>query len=455
MRASEQQLRRWAVAVALAVLAAARPAAAQKIIWNADLGLNAGYQQTTQGVVPVLSDPNADPEDIPDRTTSSFFTEIRPGISFSSGRPRLIWTAGYQFSTNLQLGDTESAAFTNQGNASLATQPTKYTLLTLNASFSQGGTAFLLGSRPVETAEPEIRAPANPNTVAANLGETLSWSVGKLFNLTHGGNLAVNTPQDDLGQYSASLSGSLGIERQFRRDNVGLDVRITVSRLRPPASDLPPYTSTSNAIIARWNRDFSYKWNGLATAGVEQVYVANSNQPITGNEPFALLPIGSAAVRYTMGNTAGAVEFFHGSAPNLQTGTVSLTDRITVRGAYTLNVEKLRTVSLSTGFLHNEPIGDTSMLVSAGNGNAVSADAGFSTALTKAIFLNVRYSLAYQYGQGGGTAASLAHIATVGVTGRYTNADQPKRERPKALRGNRVDGTDGAFPIGGDAPTAP
>jgi hypothetical protein len=54
----------------------------------------------------------------------------------------------------------------------------------------------------------------------------------------------------------------------------------------------------------------------------------------------------------------------------------------------------------------------------------------------------VRYSFAYQFGQGGGLPDSLAHIFFIGVTGVIRNTERPLSPMP--FRGQRVDGSDGS-----------
>ncbi|HSK02293.1 MAG TPA: hypothetical protein VK932_13670, partial [Kofleriaceae bacterium] len=171
----------------------------------------------------------------------------------------------------------------------------------------------------------------------------------------------------------------------------------------------------------------------------------------TGSEPLAILPSGSVTALYTHGDTAAAIDLSHGSFTNLQVGTVSVTDRITARGIHTLDFRKLRTLSFSAGFLHNEPIGESAAIVAAGTGSALSFDAGFTTALTPHIVGTARYSVAYQFGQDGGLEPILSHIVFLGVTGRYGNADLLARPRALPTRGRRVDGSDGkGFPMGGN-----
>ncbi len=446
-------VRRWLVPIALAVGAvgaagaAGAPAAAQNPEVQADGSVNVGYSRFTQSIFE--ADPNADPEDRPVNTSSRAFTEIRPGISVVSGRPRLNWRLAYQFSGIFSLEG--SPLYSNQADAGLVALPSKHTTLTVTATGAQGGTSFILSQRPAEAGQPELRAPGSPNIVSASLAESFAWDAGRSFVLRQSLTGSLSSPQDQLDQPNLALAGSLTLERVFKRFSAGLEVRSSASRLRPLQANVLPYTTTTNGVLVRFNHDFSYRWNGVATAGVEQVFT--DNDP-TGSQPLAILPTGSVTALYTHGDTAAAVDLSHGSFTNIQVGTVSITDRITGRGIFTLDVQKLRTLSFSAGFLHNEPIGESAAIVAAGTGNVVQGDVAFTTAITKYILGTARYSLSYQFGQEGGLEPITSHIVLIGVTGRYSTTDKAQRQLP--TRGRRVDGSDGrGFPAGGNPVEAP
>jgi len=429
---------RWVAGIVLAIAAMVRPAVAQRTVYQFEGSANVGYTQTTRGTVQL--DPNADRRDVQDSSDDNFFTEIRPGISVQTGSPRVTWRAGYLFSGNTSLNGERTTTYSNQGNASLAAALTKFTTATLTASVSQGGTSFLLAQRPADAGQPELRAPDSQELVSASIAESIAWEAAK--HLTIQQSLIANgsAPQDDLHERNTALTATLSLDRAYQRDTLGIEARASMSWLRPLREDLRPYRSQTSALLARWSRDFSPSWNGLATAGVEQVYTG------TGSEPLAFLPTGSASVRYTLYNTAVAVDFNHGTATNLQVGSVSLTDRVTARGIVTLDPRESRVIAFSAGFLHNEPLGEVDTLVSAGTGNAVQGDAGFTTALSRYILFSARYSIAYQFDQGGNLAPTLAHIFLMGVTASYKNTEQPPRPLP--TRGRRVDGADAeGFPV--------
>jgi hypothetical protein len=434
----------WAVAVACAIASLGHSAQAQRTVYQADATVNVGYTQTTRGTF--QADPNAQAADVPASSLGGFFTELRPGLSLQTGTPRVTWRIGYIFAGNLSLTGDQLGSYSNQGTTSLAAELTKFTTLTVAASVAQGGTSFLLAQRAADAGTPELRAPDNPNLISASLVESLAWDAAKHLTIQHSLIGNVSAPEDDLGERNAALTATLSLDRVYVRDVLGLEARAGISWLRPLRADLDPYMSLTNSLVGRWSRDFNPSWNGLVTAGIEQVFTD------TGSKPLALLPTGSASVRYTAYNSVFALDFNHGTATNLQVGAVSITDRVTARGIITLDPQAVRALSFSAGILHNEPLGEVEAVVAAGTGNAVQADAGFTTAISRYVLASARYSLAYQFDQGGNLAPTLAHIVLLGLTASYKNTERPRR--PVPVRGRRVDRSDAeGFPVIDDSPT--
>jgi hypothetical protein len=424
------------IGLALAVLS--HRAAAQRADVEADASVNIGYSQETQTVfVPDSGAPR--PSDTPSSTAQRMFMEIRPGILVQTGSPRLTWRAGYIFAGTLSIvGDSLSAA-SNQATGSLTAEVSKFSFLTLTAVLSQGGTAFQLTSRSPDSGSAELRAPGSPDTISASVAESMITELARQLTLQQTLVASTNAPQNDLSARNSALAGSLAIERIFDRDAFGGELHGSVSRLFPLQQGLgmQEYNSYSSSALLHWNHDFSLNWNGMVRAGVEQIFTD------TGSEPLAFLPTGSLALRYTPQPDVGVgIDFAHGTATNLQVGSVSLTDRLGVHGAIGIDARKSRAVAFSASALHNEPLGSVSALVAAGTGNAVQLDAGFTTELAKNVLGSVRYSFAYQFGQGGGLPDSLAHIFFIGVTGVIRNTERPLAPMP--FRGQRVDGSDGS-----------
>jgi hypothetical protein len=454
------------IAVAfLGIAGLARPAAAQRVLFQADGALNVGYNQTTRPVY--VGDPNAEQRDIRDSSIAGLFTEISPGISLQTGSPRVSWRIGYKFAANLRFADTSSTStmgqpapedappmegaaaadkdrqafgYANSADVALAAQLTQFTTLTLTGAIAQGATAFLQSQRRPEMGNPEVRAPGNPSMITMSLAEALAWEVGRQWNLLQSlrGNLSAQ--QDDFAKRSSDVAGTLALERVWVRDTAGVELRAGVSWLRPLLKNVRPYNAVNNALLARWNHDFTWRWTAALSAGVEQVYTG------TGSKPLAFLPSGGANASYTIGDVVTALAFTHGTQTNLQVGSISVADQLTARGVISIDADKLRVLSFSGGILHNEPLGEVASVVSAGTGNALQGDVGFTTAITKGLVATARYSLAYQFDQAGELGSTLAHVFLIGVTASYNNLEPDRRQMPG--RGLRVDHGDvEGFPV--------
>ncbi|TMQ09442.1 MAG: hypothetical protein E6J90_38030 [Deltaproteobacteria bacterium] len=433
MRVLVQHPRSAAALIGIALAAVEHPAAAQQTDVEANATANLGYNQQTQSVF--VPDPNGQPQDMPSSTSNRLFLEIRPGISLQSGSPRLAWSAGYIFSGTLAVVGDQSASYSNAANASLAAQATKFTTVTIAANAAQGGTSFQLTARPADAGQPELRAPGSPDQVSATLAETLSNELAKHLTLQQALVGAISAPQDAIGQRNSAVSGSLALDQLFETDTIGAEVHGSVSWLRPLRLVQNPYKSYTSSIQAHWNHDFTAGWNAMVSAGIEQVFTD------TGSRPLAFLPAGALSVRYALGESiGGAFDFSHGTATNLQVGSISLTDRATVHGNVAIDTREARAIAFSAGFLHNEPLGETSAVIAAGTGNAAQLDAGFTTRVAKNVLGVARYSFAYQFGQGGNLPSTVAHVFYLGVSASIRNTDRVLR--PVPVRGHRVDGTD-------------
>lgn len=433
-----------AIAVVVAVGVGRVPrAAAQRVDVEANASANVGYDQESRSTF--VPDPNGMPVDNPASTTRRLFSEIRPSIALRTGSPRVTWQASYIFAGSLTLVGDAGPNYSNQATGGMTAELTPFTVMTLTAVLSQGGTGFQISSRPADAGTPEFRAPGNRDRITANAAESTATELGKQSKLQHTLVAETDAPQDQLSQRNSSVAASLALERAFETNGIGVEVHGSVSWLHPLQTGLSIYKTYTSSLLAHWNHDFSPSWNGLVNGGVEQVFIDS------GSRPFALLPAGAASLRYTPRPDVGAsLDFSHGTQTNLQVGSVSITDQLTVRGAIALDSRKGRALAFSAGVLHNQPLGDVSSVLAVGAGNAVQADVGYTMALRKEVLGTARYSLAYQFGQPAGVPSTLAHIFYVGVTGVIRNTERPILPLP--IRGRRVDGSDGDFPVVEEAP---
>jgi hypothetical protein len=361
------------------------------------------------------------------------------------------WRAGYVFSGHLTLNGDRVLSTSNAADLTMAAELSSRSALILSGGISQGGTAFQLSSKPAEAGQPGFRERTNPALVIATLSEVYALEATPQLRLgqTLAGSLIA--PDDALGDYSASVTGSLALSHEARndfggraRDAFGAELSSSAAVLRPTTTPIEPYWSIRNSLVARWNHDFSPNWNGQATGGVQQVLT------FTGSYPLAILPTGAATLQYT-GRRAGAgLTASYGAAADLQTGTVSLTQGVVLHGLVTFDTAYPLNLGASAGIVHAQPLGQAASRVAAGTGNAAQADVGLLWGLSDAVLATARYSIAYQFAQPNGLPPMLTHVALVGLTVRYSNA---RRVPPAPTLGERVDGSDrGGFGgIGGAA----
>jgi hypothetical protein len=445
MRIQQWLYGRTAAIAVVAVVGVGRVprAAAQRVDVEANASANVGYDQESRSTF--VPDPNGMPVDNPASTTRRMFTEIRPSIALRTGSPRVTWQASYIFAGSLTLVGDSGPVYSNQATGGMTAELTPFTVMTLTAVLSQGGTGFQLSSRPADAGTPEFRAPGNRDRITANAAESTATEVGKQSKLQHTLVAETDAPQDQLSQRNSSVAASLALERTFETDGLGTELHGSVSWLHPLQTGLRIYKTYTSSLLAHWNHDISPSWNGLLSGGIEQVFIDS------GSRPLAFLPAGALSLRYTPRPDVGAsLDFSHGTQTNLQVGSVSITDQLTVRGAIALDSRKGRAVAFSAGVLHNQPLGDVSSVLAVGAGNAVQADVGYTMQLRKEVLGTARYSLAYQFGQPAGVPSTLAQIFYVGVTGVIRNTERPILPLP--VRGRRVDGSDGDFPVVEEAP---
>lgn len=410
----------------LGALLAGRPAAAQTIL-QVDGAWDLGYSTGTGA----------------SQDAGRFFTDVRPGLALQFGSPRLAWRASYGFSGSL-IFDGRAPSYAQQLAMSLAAQTTSRSTLAFSVSAAQGSTLFHLAQRAPATSQPEFRAPDNPSLVTALLGQSFGWDASPTFRLRQDLSGALSAPQDSLGRYSVALAGSLALERLFQDDAVGVVLRPSLSLLSPASGEGSRYASTANSLLGSWNHDFDRRWNGQVTAGVEQVLT------FTGSYPLAIVPTGSLTARYLANIGGGSLSYTRAAATSLQTGTVSMSDMVTLRALVIFDSLLPRALAASAGFAHAEPLGETAAQVAAGTGNALQGDVRLAWSLSAVLLATASYSASYQFGQPSGLAPPLAHVFLVGLTARYVSA---RYTPPMPSAGGRVDGSDAVGFPGAGAPS--
>jgi hypothetical protein len=404
---------RWAVAIAALVGSGTTTA---QTAFQLDGTVNLNYNVTT----PIVTE------------SPEFFVELRPGITFQTGSPKLVFRVAYLFAGSLGLDGSWSNNYSNQLSASLAAQPDGRSTITVGGILIQGDTAFQLSQRAADTGQPAFRPPGSPAQVTGTLTQTFLWEADPELRLEEGLTAMVVAPQYALDQSNSSVTGRLTLDHIGSTNSFGGEFLSTVARLRQSTVEAEPFWSAITSLLGLWNHDFDQGWSGAIRAGVASVVT------FTDTNPKAFVPSGNLTARY-LGRDAGVgLHLDYGPMMDLQTGTIAQNARATVHGYVNFDALWPRQLSGSAGFLHAWPIGAVTPGSAYGIGDALQGDLGFLWGFTESFYATARYSVAYQFNQPEGVAASLIHVFLIGVTARYGNAALP----PMPSAGERVDGGD-------------
>jgi hypothetical protein len=409
--------------VVLAAILAGRPAGAQTI-FQADGSAGLGYTRTA--LTPLES--------------RRLYAEVRPALVLRFGSPWLAWQAGYLFAGSLTLDGTGTSSYSNRLSLSLAADLSQKAALSASAVVTQGGSAFQLTQGAPEAGQPAFRAPGNPDLVTATVAEAFSWDPSPHLNLGQGLLASASAPQDSLRRASTSLTGSMTLDRLFSQDAVGAALLPGFALLRPLAEGAPDVRIVTTSLIGSWNHDFNRTWNAQVTAGATHVVAVGPGHPTT------VVPVGSLTGRYLGNDSVVSLEVTRAVATNLQTGTESVSEEVTLRGGVSLDPIRQRQLGASVGFLRARSLGEVTPGAAAGSGKAAQGDVGLVWGLSDVLLATARYSIAYQFE--GAASESLVHVALVGITVRYSSAPYMP---PMPTPGRRVDRGDAVGSREGDA----
>jgi hypothetical protein len=409
-------------ALALLSLFAGGSASAQLIV-EAEGTVNLGYAR----------------DRVEDAATSRLYAEARPALALQFGSPRLAWRTSYVFSAMRTLQGEGAESYAHAGDVSVAAELGPRSSLTLGAGAAYGRTEFRLSERAPETAAPTLRDLADTTRVSATATQTWAWEASPRVRVGQSLAASVDAPASAFEDRNLLVGGAVHADWGLARDALGATYGARYAVLQPGGEEGPRVEAVTSTLQATWNRDLSERWSGQLSAGVEQVAVL-------GGPPMEVHPVGGAIVRYHAGRIGGALSYTRGAAASLETGTMSMSDEVLLRGLLSLDPLYERHLSASAGYLRSRPL-DATPEAAAGSGEALQGDAALVWELIPALAAEARYSVAYQYGREGAAGTALVQVVVIGLTGRWSNGRAAPMPRP----GDRVDGSDGV----GFTPTPP
>lgn len=365
--------------------------------------------------------------------------DLRPSLTLQFGSARTVWRAGYLFAGSLtRSAGRFDTGYSNQADLACAAQLSDRVEGSLSATGVQGSTGFRLIQRDPGVGQPALRPAGDLAMLVGTIREGLAWEASPTMRVSQGLDVSVSAPQDQLRRVNISLSGVLGPDWLFPRDAVGFSYNPRFALLRPYLADEATRVKVlMNSARASWNHDLDTRWNWQATAGIEHL----CRIPAAGT--VRIHPTGSATVRFTQSSWSGQLSYLHGATVNIEEGTMSISDEVTLRGSLQIDPSRMRLLAASVGYLRARPLGEVG--VASSQGDSVQADVGLTWGLTEWLVGTARYSVARQFERGTAIApTSLVHYGTIGLTARYGNVPSMS---PMPTPGGRVDRQDGvAFP---------
>jgi hypothetical protein len=320
---------------ALVVMAVCAPAAAHADEWSLHL-LGNGTAAWTDNVFsapdePIVVDPPT-PDAAPGRE-ADFYYQVRPGALFSYETPRMVHELGYDLEANFYQDHGDAGSLTHRAawRGFFLTSPN--TEVNAGASYSMGDINSLVSRDQASQMQQGGRPGGNVEFVQADLTQHFSYQVSRPLRLTQGALGRRFETKDDFNTESTGmeLGGSLGIDRAWRDDSLGLVVSSTFVQLErrtpeavpdadPEVYDVVGDDSMNMQGILSWRRDLGRHWSSLLDGGVTAIV------PLDDGDELVLQPTVGGQLAYFPNWGSASLQVRRSVAPNLYLAQNTITD---------------------------------------------------------------------------------------------------------------------------------
>jgi hypothetical protein len=425
-------------AAAVATFALGGGTAYAKATLQGQLGASIGYTDNVLNA-PATASPVGDG-----------FAEIRPSLILSAGTPRAIQRLSYTLTGNLYFTRTEANSYTNRLEWAGLFLPSPRSDLQLLASLSQGKMNTFNFGQVNEVTPGAVRVTGGATFVAAALREALTYELAPVWRLTQGiafGSLFV-VDQPRTTSNTVTLDGTVGADRVFRSDSVGLELRLGYLAFLDPDTTDPTTGMTIagatrhgmlNALTARWRHDFGRAWTVEAQLGVVEANRLQSGANVVW-QPYAL-----AAARIGNAWATGELSYTHTVTPSALAGSIFTVDALSLRGTFLLGQRTGLVFTTGAGYQYaRQAAFDTGVETATAHIGLV--DGALTWAATRELSVFARYTYFIQKPDGMPTTTATGlpdlsrHTILVGLAAIYP-AD-PGVPRAPDRPPSRVDRTD-------------
>jgi hypothetical protein len=257
--------------------------------------------------------------------------------------------------------------------------------------------------------------------VTARVGEGTSWQASPVvrFNQVVDASYIkpVNAP---LGDYTALYNGVLSLDRTWKTDAFGVDLRGGYSRSQ--VSPLPPVRLVPVALTPHWRHDFTRALTSYAAAGPLFLF-----SPDAGTRPV-VKPYALATLAYLLDDATIELAGSVGTQVNTLTAQLLYAQQVTLRATVPLSLERGVVAAGTVAYGHGTVVDGGRAGPPQPDLDSFIADAGLSWAATKVVDLFARYQYFDQVTSGAGAAtmpSAQRHAVIVGI--QLTSRPDPVR----------------------------
>lgn len=378
------------------------------------------------------SSPDAPVPGVPEKKADAFAV-LSPGLGLTRGTRGALQRLGVTTSVTLHWherdADTWSSRAEYQGLFDL--DPRTWILVGTSASTTRAWTATIV--TPAGAGELSGTLQGTGTTLTLGADETLSHDLTRSLRGWQGARFAHGRSLDDSAQpYSTGTQASFGLERSFRLDAFGLELRgeygtVSSSAARPSARQL-----TSTAVVIH-RHDLGRYLTSRLEAGAMRV-----DRPSSGR--YFWHPSALAALAHTGDWGGAALSYSHRATTSVTLGQTLLVDEVLLSGAVPLLGERTLVVAGSAGYQRGRVIEEDA---SRGARLEIAlADLALAWQLAPSAALGLRYQHTRQLSDGTAPPDPLSfrrNSVLAGVSLRFPPETELRRPLRQPLRVDRAD----------------
>jgi hypothetical protein len=358
---------------------------------------------------------------------------LSPGLHLSQGSRGSLQRLGFISSVTLYWHESDADTWSNrleyQGLFDL--DPRTYVLFGTSATATRAWTATVL--TPAGTGELGGTLQGTGTVLTLSFDELLSHDLSRSVRGWQGARFSYGTPLDDeSAPYSTDTFASIGLERSFRFDAVGAEVRAEYGAVSAGSGRAGIRQLTSSA-VGIYRHDFGLYFTSRVEAGAMRVDRLNSGRSFW--HPSAL-----AALSYTDDWGQAELSYSHYASTNIQLGQTLLVDELRLVGAVPLVGERTLVAAGSAGYQRARVIEEDA--TRGARLNVTFADLGLAWQATPALALDLRYQHTRQLSDASAPPEPLSfrrNTMLAGATLRIPPETGPRRPLRQPQRVDRGD----------------